>query len=1047
MGGNKAPITGYRYSLGMHLALCHGPVDAIREILVDRRTAWSVTSGSSSSGGGAAVAPRIGSFVGAASSALPGEDAGTVTLPGLVPGVRIGQAYRLSFANGTSQVLTLQGVAFDAETDTTTWSVLPDTLSFPEQPVEIAEATLSANNAGALGGRIRIDAPDLFGGESREGGIVGDVDVLMGAPDQGPNDYLAARMRDAVPGYRGICSLVLRQLYLGTNPYLKPWAVRVTRVLRGEAGAPQWYPETAAILPEARISDAALYIALDVSGSMAGPRMAAQKAAVAALIREIATHGDPDHPNDIQIVLWADTVVDRITRRDMAPEDYTALEAWLVNLSDLTTGGTAFEAAFAEAAGFFAASGEKRRIVLFITDGEPSVPASVDAAEAVIADLPPVDIFGFNIALSDTSLTARIDNTPVDGVPVIPPGDTQALVASLRGAFGAGPDMNPAHILRECLTNCDWGLGYGAAEIGASFIEAADALYTEGFGLSLIWQQDSAIEDFIALVLDHIDATLYIDRRSGLWELRLIRADYDPTTLPVFDETNVVDWGRLGRRAASELINSVTVRFTNAATDSTGSVDQTGAVSITDTARVQAMGEVRATTLDYPGIRHQALALRVAERDLRALSAPLLTGEITVNRQGADLGPGDVIRLRSARLGLDDVVMRLSEIGQGDGRDNGIRLKLAEDVFALGATALVGGRQPRGTGITAPPRALARRMVAEAPYWLLVRELGHSEADRRLAEDPDAGTLVATGDRPSADALAAQLWVDPGTGPVQEGVVSFAPTALLAEELSDHPADRLVAVTGWRDMGAVGIGTLASLGGELVRVDGITPDSLTLGRGCLDTVPRAHAAGTPIVFFDEAARIPEATWAAGETLAVRLLPETGRGTLAFARAPEHRVTLDRRAIRPLPPGRVQVNGSYAPRTDALVVGAIDISWAHRDRLTQTSPVISDHTAGSIGPEPGVGYVLEIRWVDPETGEALSPAGIVIDAGTGISWTLQPEDIPEAGAPPNTVEIDVAVRARRSVEGGWFTDREARWFRLTAPYAAGWDRGWGVNWGG
>ena len=38
MGGrSKAQTVGFRYSLGMHLALCHGPIDAIREILVDRR--------------------------------------------------------------------------------------------------------------------------------------------------------------------------------------------------------------------------------------------------------------------------------------------------------------------------------------------------------------------------------------------------------------------------------------------------------------------------------------------------------------------------------------------------------------------------------------------------------------------------------------------------------------------------------------------------------------------------------------------------------------------------------------------------------------------------------------------------------------------------------------------------------------------------------------------------------------------------------------------------------------------------------------------------
>lgn len=1040
-GSSKAQTVGYRYSLGMHLALCHGPVDAIREILVDRRTAWSVTTGGAASGGGAAVETRIGTVAGMmATAALAGDTGAAITFPGTQPGVRIGRDYRLVLADGSRQTITLRGVTLNAATNVTSWTVLPEALTFAAQSVEVSEAATSANNAGAGGGRIRIDKPDLFGGESREGGIRGDVDVLMGGPDQGPNDYLAARMGGDVPGFRGLCSLVLRQVHLGINPYLKPWAVRVTRVLTGEAGAAQWYPEKAAIVPEANISDAAIHIALDVSGSMSGTRMAAQKAGVAALLREIAAGTDPDRPNDIRIQLWNAGVAGATQRREMGPEDYAALEAWMLGLSNTTSGGTSFDAAFSGAGAFFAGSGTKRRIVIFVTDGEPSPLSSVDAALVLIRSLPPADIFGFNIALADTSHTARIDNTPVDGVPVIPPGNSQALVASLRGAFGNGPDMNPAHIIRDCLTNRDWGLGYSSVEIGASFTSAADTLHAEGFGLSLIWQQDSSIEEFIASVLDHIDATLFIDRRSGLWELKLIRADYLAAMLPLFDESNVVDWGRLGRRAPSDLVNSVTVRFTDAWTD------DTGAVSVTDTARVQAMGEVLATTLDYPGIRYQGLALRVAERDLRALSAPLLTGEIVVTRAGADLGPGDVIRLRSARLGLEDVVMRISEIGQGDGRDNGIRLKIAEDVFALGATAIAGGRMPTGAGIAAPPRALTRRMVAEAPYWLLVRELGHSEADRRLAEDPDAGALVATGERPSADALAAELWIDPGTGPVQEGVVAFSPTALLAADVSDSPEDRVIPVTGWRDIGEVAIGTLAGIGGELVRVDGITATAITVGRGCLDTVPRAHPSGTPVIFFDESARITEDPLAAGETLAVRLLPQTGQGTLIFSSSPEDSVTLDRRALRPLPPGRVQGNGSYAPDVDALVSGPLALSWTHRDRLTQTSPVIADHTEASIGPEPGVGYAIEIRWIDPDTGAAILPPGLILDAGSGTSWSLAPEGIPEAGAPERTAEIDLAVRSRRLVEGSWVTDREARWFRLTAPFAAGWDRGWGFLWG-
>lgn len=106
------------------------------------------------------------------------------------------------------------------------------------------------------------------------------------------------------------------------------------------------------------------------------------------------------------------------------------------------------------------------------------------------------------------------------------------------------------------------------------------------------------------------------------------------------------------------------------------------------------------------------------------------------------------------------------------------------------------------------------------------------------------------------------------------------------------------------------------------------------------------------------------------------------------------MTLDRRAIRPLPPGRMQGNGSYTPDVDALDTGHLVLSWTHRDRLTQTSPVIVDHTGASIGPEPGVSYIVEVRWVDPDTGVAISPPCIVIDAGTVTAWTLAPEDIPE-----------------------------------------------------
>lgn len=41
-------------------------------------------------------------------------------------------------------------------------------------------------------GSIHVDAPELFGGEKDQGGIVGDADVMFGEAGQLPNGYLSA---------------------------------------------------------------------------------------------------------------------------------------------------------------------------------------------------------------------------------------------------------------------------------------------------------------------------------------------------------------------------------------------------------------------------------------------------------------------------------------------------------------------------------------------------------------------------------------------------------------------------------------------------------------------------------------------------------------------------------------------------------------------------------------------------------------------------------------------------------------------------------------
>ena len=77
------------------------------------------------------------------------------------------------------------------------------------------------------------------------------------------------------------------------------------------------------------------------------------------------------------------------------------------------------------------------------------------------------------------------------------------------------------HIIRECLTDTTWGMGYAESDIDEpSFILAADTLYDEGIGISLLWDRESEIEEFIEQIKKHINATLNMDRSTGKFKTK-----------------------------------------------------------------------------------------------------------------------------------------------------------------------------------------------------------------------------------------------------------------------------------------------------------------------------------------------------------------------------------------------------------------------------------------------------------------------------------------------------------------------------------------------
>ena len=79
-------------------------------------------------------------------------------------------------------------------------------------------------------GDINVDEEELFGGEKREGGLVGDLSMAFGEISQTPNPYLQEVLGDDIPAYRGILSAIWEGGKLSAmSPYIKKWEFIVSR--------------------------------------------------------------------------------------------------------------------------------------------------------------------------------------------------------------------------------------------------------------------------------------------------------------------------------------------------------------------------------------------------------------------------------------------------------------------------------------------------------------------------------------------------------------------------------------------------------------------------------------------------------------------------------------------------------------------------------------------------------------------------------------------------------------------------------------------------
>jgi hypothetical protein len=828
---------------------------------------------------------------------------------------------------------------------------------------------------------ITIDRPQLWGGDRTEGGIQGDLDVMLGAGDQAVNTAVASQVGPDASAHRGVVAVLWKGGRFGAmNPYPKALSLLVERILAGWQDDDPWYPATAPVPLGVSVAvDAVefqetfptgsfeLYNVVSGTGSFfsvvggamfgaaytgSGTNEIIRRSIPAMSVRTVRARFrfTTTNLNDSIYMQLANSGVSQMIFIPMRHDESDALRRPFINLGGDTSliGSAALT------------PGEWYRVELSIGDGAGQTTCRIynDTSNALVAE--------HTFAAAKTPFAANQLDFILDGdTDTTGPGFFDDIL--LRSAAGSAElvGMNPAHIIYDALTH-ELMQGEPTALVNAaSFTAAADTLFAEGFGLCPTYNpQSDSIEQFIQRICAAIAGSCTRDPTTGEWFLDLVRGDYVLASLPVLTDDDILEYEE-EPWVIDDAVNEVSVKYMDP-----GLKQERTTVPLQALGAIEAVGRVNAQKLEHRCIPTETLAQRVAARELRSRASPLLRLKLKTTRKPYAWRVGTYFRLQAPARGIADMVCLVGEIDRGTLRSGAISITALQDVFGMPETVYVSGQPPIAPPSTTP-LPIVDQLAFEAPYVELVQNLGAGDL-AALADD--AGYLAVVAARPGAG-VNYELNTRVATAEYAAiGNFDWCPTALVVEA-AGRP-DTAFTLSGASLLDRVEVGTAALWGAEIVRVDAIDADAgtLTLARGCADTVPQAHDAGERIWFYDAWASADSLEYVDGETVDAKLLTRTGTAILDLIEAPVASATFDSRAARPYPPGLVRINGLAAPAT--VETPGIDVTWAHRDRELQADQLV-DTEAASVGPELGTTYSARLLRTDTEA---------VLDSVTGVSGT-------------------------------------------------------------
>lgn len=335
----------------------------------------------------------------------------------------------------------------------------------------------------------------------------------------------------------------------------------------------------------------------------------------------------------------------------------------------------------------------------------------------------------------------------------------------------------------------------------------------------------------------------------------------------------------------------------------------------------------------YAGIPTASLAARLAARDLKPSQAGIKKFKLVFDRRAYTLQPMSVFKVSSPERGIDSIVLRAIRVEHNNITNGEITVTAIQDVFGLPATSYIKDQPSLWQPPVSTALNITNPLIYEIPFYELVEDF--SVTDLQLKNNQGYFAVVAQQPTPlhiSFDLLAK---ASTETSYINSGTSDFAFISSIASSIPQTASAVTCVLNDLIEN--VEIGDRALLGSEIVRVTAIdiNLNSVTLARGCIDTLPVSHAAGTKFYIYSNLNNAINRLFSMNQTANFKFITSTSSDELDENLATAYTAILSNRLSRPYPPANVRLNNAFFPvSTD--VSNGLSISWQPRNRLTQVA---------------------------------------------------------------------------------------------------------------